>query len=491
MLVSATLGAFLLNFSHVNAQLADSPWPMYKGNPQHTSLSPYDTSHIKPIEKWRFNTDISGGSSETSGSEMGGVESSPAIGTDGTVYIGGFSNNFFAINPDGTEKWHFTDPDGWFRSSPAIAQDGTIYIGAVVNNAMGSKGYYVGTPKLYAINPDGTKKWDFDTGGTYDGFLGSPVIGPDGTIYVGSGGIGYHDISFPGGRRVWAINPDGTAKWFFEKAGQAYYTSFAIGADGTIYAPNGDNNLYAINPDGTEKWAFTAQGYFDGSPAIGSDGTIYAGSCDNNLYAINPDGTEKWHFTAQDCVEATPSIGADGTIYFGAIGQRIGIEEADNNLYAINPDGTEKWRFTTSQGVTGTPAISAEGTLYFGSDDGNLYVLNPDGTEKWRFTTGGGITFPPAIDKDGTVYFGSWDKNLYAIGGPVEEVIDATPTPTDKGSPISSVARVMVTTVIIVITGGTVYVLKKRRDRDHDLTTESEPKTDDDAKLQGEEEGKK
>ena len=37
--------------------------------------------------------------------------------------------------------------------------------------------------KLYAINPDGTKKWEFVTG---DGIDSSPSIGTDGTIYVGS-----------------------------------------------------------------------------------------------------------------------------------------------------------------------------------------------------------------------------------------------------------------------------------------------------------------
>jgi hypothetical protein len=36
---------------------------------------------------------------------------------------------------------------------------------------------------LYAVNPDGTQKWAFTTGGPINS---SPALGPDGTVYVGS-----------------------------------------------------------------------------------------------------------------------------------------------------------------------------------------------------------------------------------------------------------------------------------------------------------------
>ena len=90
---------------------------------------------------------------------------------------------------------------------------------------------------------------------------------------------------------LYAINPDGSKKWAF-KTGDWVEPSPAIGSDGTIYIGSLDKNLYAINPDGSKKWAFEtglsedrAWGVFS-SPAIGSDGTIYVGSADSNLYAI-------------------------------------------------------------------------------------------------------------------------------------------------------------------------------------------------------------
>jgi outer membrane protein assembly factor BamB len=190
--------------------------------------------------KWKF---------ETGGSRI----SPPAIGPDGTIYMGSSSLSLVptfvpgavsvmtyrygylhALNPDGTLKWNIKI-GGPIRSSPAIGADGTIYVGAgnVVGGLVGSLlecGY------LHALNPDGTLKWKFETLGSVDL---SPAIGADGTIYV--------EDDF----RLYALNPDGTSKWKF-KLGNRGSSSPAIGPDGTIYVgTNGfwSGCLYAINSD--------------------------------------------------------------------------------------------------------------------------------------------------------------------------------------------------------------------------------------------------
>ncbi len=351
----------LILINTAQAQLADSPWPMFGQNLQHTGRSPYTGPEI-PELKWSFLT----------GSHVG----SPAIGSDGTIYVGSSDHRLYAINPDGSEKWSLLT--GRVIGSPAIDVDGTIYFGS-------------GDGRLYAITPDGTEKWNFLTGGYY---FSSPAIGTDGTVYFGS----YDD-------KFYALNPDGTLKWSFNTTDVV--SSPAIGTNGTIYFSSGDfssgdSRLYAITPDGTEKWNFLAGGYAR-SPTIGDDGTIYVGGS-GNLFAINPDGSEKWAFLTGGGVAA---IGADGTIYVGS---------SDNRLYAINPDGTEKWNFLTGGGV-GSLAIGADGTIYFGSGDSRLYAINPDGIEKWSFITGGDFISSLAIGADGTIYFGFEDPyELYAIG---------------------------------------------------------------------------
>ncbi|MBO65993.1 MAG: hypothetical protein CL509_06925, partial [Actinobacteria bacterium] len=99
------------------------------------------------------------------------VSSSPAIGSDGTVYVGSWDHKLYAINgKTGVKLWEFETRFA-VVSSPAIGPDGTVYVGSDDN-------------KLYAINgKTGVKLWEFATG---DEVYSSPAIGSDGTVYVGS-----------------------------------------------------------------------------------------------------------------------------------------------------------------------------------------------------------------------------------------------------------------------------------------------------------------
>lgn len=283
----------------------------------------------------------------------------------------------FNGSEENTLKWNF--PTGnRITSSPVIGADGTIYVGSYDSH-------------LYAINPDGSMKWSFAAKEIIDS---TPAIASDGTIYFGSWD-----------KNLYAIDPNGNGKWRAQTSGRIV-SSPTIGSDGTIYVGSDDTFLYAINPNGSLKWSFKTEQRIISTPAIAPDGTVYVGSFDNNLYAINPNGAEKWRFVTQGFAFSSPSIAPDGTIYVGSY---------DGNVYAIKPDGSMKWKFFTGNVVQASPAIAPDGTIYVGSFDGFLYALNPDGTEKWRFKTGDLVVSSAVIDSDGTIYFGSVDKNLYAV----------------------------------------------------------------------------
>ena len=76
--------------------------------------------------------------------------SSPAVGADGTIYVGSDDGNLYAVNPDGSQKWKWFETSFPYsvRSSPAVGADGTIYVGSDV--------------VLYAVNLDGSQKWKFE-----------------------------------------------------------------------------------------------------------------------------------------------------------------------------------------------------------------------------------------------------------------------------------------------------------------------------------------
>jgi len=129
-----------------------------KETTQPTTPNTETTKPVAPYLLWGFETGYH-------------VVSSPAIGSDGTVYVGSKDNKLYAINgKSGDKLWEFVTGSLGF-SSPAIGSDGTVYVGSDDN-------------KLYAINgKSGVKLWEFETG---DGVYSSPAIGSDGTVYVGS-----------------------------------------------------------------------------------------------------------------------------------------------------------------------------------------------------------------------------------------------------------------------------------------------------------------
>lgn len=403
----------LINYQSVFASNFDSPWPMYRGNVKHTALSPYDTSVVGGSIKWQIETG-------------GAIETSPAIAADGTIYAGSWDHNLYALTLEGKIKWKF-DAGGLVRSAPAVDKNGIIYVMATFDPQPSrfNPDYTEGRGKFYAINPDGSKRWDYETGGIIDG-IGPPItIGLDGTIYVGGASVDHPD--YPGKAWFYAFNPDGTIKWQITEKLGAVYTGAAIDDGGNIYFGSTDGKLYKYDRDGNKQWEFLTGGPIASSVAIGADGTLYFGSNDNRysytnkgddlpadfkkfgkLWAVNPDGTEKWQVTFDDWAETSPAIAKDGTIYIGA---------NDAYLHAVSPEGKEKWKFKTGGQIdSSSPTIGAEGTVYFGSYDGYFYAVTPQGKEKWKVNVGG-ASGDGAIGTDGTIYVGSWSKNLYAIGG--------------------------------------------------------------------------
>ncbi len=344
------------------------------------------------VAKWKFQT----------GDE---IDSSPAIGPDGTIYIGSNTNHLTAIDPEtGQEIWHYiTDDDIW--SSPAVGPDGTIYIGSMDG-------------QLYAFKPNGDLKWSFYAG---DDIFSSPAIGPDGRIiYIGSTN-----------GTMYAVNASGTLKWEYP-AGGKIISSPSIGHDGiehVIYFGTTDKHIYALAADnGDLKWKFHTDAEVYASPAIGRDGRIYVGECrigdvdathgeeyDFKFYCLNPDGTKNWSYIQGTGFYSSPAIGPNRLIYVGTW---------DGYFFAFNPNGSVNW--STRPGppygdINSSPAVGSNGVVYVGSKKEMFYAFEPpaEWDEKdwnWGFQTGDDIIYSsPVIDAEGTIYFGCRDGYLYAV----------------------------------------------------------------------------
>jgi outer membrane protein assembly factor BamB len=106
------------------------------------------------------------------GDASGAVAIWPMLGRD-SAHTG--RSNFDTSTNAGNLKWQFK-AGGWVASSPVIGSDGTIYVGNDETVAAGGGQSQGGGGNLYAISPQGSEKWRLPIYGSTQHI--SPATGP-------------------------------------------------------------------------------------------------------------------------------------------------------------------------------------------------------------------------------------------------------------------------------------------------------------------------
>ena len=405
--------------------------PMYQMNAQHTGRS--DVAGPRTARLLRgFDTTQPGVETVEPGDPRPEIQSSAAIGPDGTIYLGNFPGNLLALRDPGQGdalqlQWRF-HPAGAssFHATPALAADGTVYLGFSTGGATPEARGTFYALRAPASGTEAEVRWTVDLGPGRQ--TASPTLGPDGTVYVVSGA-----------GQLFAIAPDGTVQWTLP-TGPALKAAPALGADGTVYLASMDGRLYAVAPPGAAgaapavKWTFNFADYpgttpavtaevpppgADGqgsgaSPMIGPDGTIYLGANNSNFYAITPAGALRWLYEAEREVAgiwSTAALSADGaTLYFGA---------NKGGIYALGTaDGALRWQYPILGSVYSSPTLDRQGTLYTGSTAGHLFALNAaDGTRVFDYTVGAPVWTAPALRPDGSLVVGDTNGRVWLLAG--------------------------------------------------------------------------
>jgi hypothetical protein len=362
--------------------IANSSWPSFGHDAQHTNRSTV-IGPSQPSKKWRV---------------AGLNVAEPAVGPDGTLYVDD-GHGVSAVDPsDGSTKWR-ARASSMLSCVPSVLDDGRV-----VHTGVGSSYPLDTRPYVLALDSSGRELWRTWLGeglfglidGGYD--VAAPVVGRDGTIYVGGG---VRPGMEPTGA-VWAIDPArGSIRWKF--TAKAMFHDLALAPSGVIYAYNdAGQTLYALNPDGSKRWSISVF-MVPGTLAVGSDGTAYFLDV-HSLVAVGPDGRMRWKYPTR--CEGRIAIGKHGTLYF-----------ADGGLLAVSAQGKKLWRAK----VGDTPddvMVDGAGTIYLQDGSGWLHATNPDGSAKWRFRVGE-PTQVPVIGADGSIYTG-WNNGngggLVAVG---------------------------------------------------------------------------
>ncbi len=306
----------------------------------------------------------------------------------------------------GDRPWTFRTGRGIF-STPVIGGDGTIYVGSA-------------DTYFYAIAPDGKLRWRLKTGGIID--AAAALSAYDRRLHSAPLTFGsadarlYHLTTPPRGRPriLWKFRA--TVPPVKAQRVDWWEGNVAVGPGGNLYAGNTGGTAYALSPDGRLRWTFTAGNSLWTTPAFASDGSSFWGSLDFHVYRLDPHGRPLWQTFTPGYVISSPAIGSDGTVYVGSF---------DSKLYALDPaTGAPRWTFATSDHIYASPALGRDAhgrtdAIYIASADGSVYALSPSGRLRWRYDTGDPIRSSPALGAAAgggeILYVGSSNGKLYAL----------------------------------------------------------------------------
>ncbi|MFA6541483.1 MAG: PQQ-binding-like beta-propeller repeat protein [Bacteroidota bacterium] len=352
--------------------LKDTPWPMYRHDPQFTGRSQFpgpvkgvvfrliDISPAKQIygniSLFDDTTLISTVSFDTSANvyamNFSGVKqwtqkagtinysgknySTPTIGADGSIFIMNVDGIFKLKNNESVPLVQQISSTGFVVQ---IGNDGTLYC-------------LDKTGSLYAVSQDGTIAWNLQNSDFNWGAISNLAFSPDGkTLYL----MGLRNSA------IIAVDINSKSiKWKYH--GSIQTTSGPmVDAQGNVYflqrsvSPSSltaKDSIISLTQNGTLRWGYEfVQHYtYNLEPTIDNEGNIYVAM--DTLFSFTNNGKLRWKFPLGDSEKNySPLVcDANGTIFLGTTQQ---------NIYAVSNSGKQLWKLhiTGINGFGNSPTV--------------------------------------------------------------------------------------------------------------------------------------
>jgi len=345
----------------------------------------------------------------------GTIFNSPAISSDGTVFL------VYSVIDRKTGK---SMESGMEKISPSgIMEEFYSFSGSSSASVIKENIYLVSSGKLFALTSKGLIKWSLPVTSSV---TNNPVADRDENIFLGC----------KDGQIV-AINRNGFYSWSFKTGGSVESSPLIDG--NYIYFGSDDGYLYCLDLKGKKEWSFYTGAPVKSAPSI-KDSLIYITSDNGYLYALNKKGNLKWKLNVNSVT--TPCISSKCIFLINNEGHLIAIKDGkilwnyntggiyspgfDRNtvyavskkglLYAIKSDGTLKWTFKASGSIITPPLVDMNGTVYFSTDKGLIYGINSHGIKKWSFKLKYGRAIDLNISSERFLYIVSDAGYIYVFG---------------------------------------------------------------------------
>jgi len=288
----------------------------------------------------------------------------PVLAPDGTIIIGsaGTDHRLVALDPSRIdpetnapmEKWIFSEAkDRWIAGALVLEDkvfaantDGTLYVleledGLATKKALeqielggplwsqpvsdGKRVFLTSMNHyLHAIDQETyTSPWpSIDLDGAAPG---SPLIGPDGKLYVGSFAS-----------KVVQVDPaTGQASPF--AATQGWVWGGPVLDGDAMYFGDLEGNFYAYETDGQQAWSIQPDGPLVGSPLVTLDYIVFVTES-GSLYAIDREGKIVWQREVGGSIYTVPVTGGEYIL--------VAPMQAEFALSAHDANGAQVWSFT-------------------------------------------------------------------------------------------------------------------------------------------------
>ncbi len=335
--------------------LADSPWPMYRGNPQGTSRSKYIGPQLGIVEWERDSLNLTAGLS---------------IGYDNVIYT--ISEDPFryvcAIDNYGKFVWKYDSLQNYcedLHSTPIILKDSTII------TTSGQCG------NLIAFKPNGSIRWKLNIGAAL--YNVGITVGKDGTIYLTDSQ-----------HRLHAVSSNGELLWSYQdsRIGHYGFVALTLSPDSkTLYIQGKGVSLIAFDVEYKNiKWTF-GHVAMPTYPMVDNKGNIYilikndSINSKHSLYSLKPDGSIRWIYEHNNLNFSMNEIGMamdyNGNIYF-----------AFDTLYSVNYTGKLNWKLPLGYLNFSPLIVDKAGTIYVQRSGGGTNMLplaaTKEGTVLWE-----------------------------------------------------------------------------------------------------------